>query len=69
MSRNLRFEQAEAALNVTNGAFIALRSEIGSAVTRLTEAQAALRAGRVIDAHEYLLDLRADLMAALAEPA
>jgi len=69
MSKNLRFEQADAALTATNGAYTLLRGEVNAAIARLTEAQAALRLGRVIDAHEHLLDLRADLMAALAESA
>ena len=42
MSPNLRFEQAEAALSVTNGAFIELRGEISSAIARLTEPERAL---------------------------
>lgn len=62
---NLQLVQASTALDVTNGVYIELREEVVSAAERMTDILAALRAGRLIDAHEALLDVRADLRAAL----
>lgn len=62
---NLQLVQASAALDATNGVYIELREEVVSAAERMTDILAALRAGRLIDAHEALLDVRADLRAAL----
>lgn len=48
-----------------SSAYLELRREIGSAAERLTDVIAALRIGRLIDAHEAVLDIRLDLRAAL----
>ena len=65
---NLQFAQVQAALDATNEDYINLlevRCEARAAAERITDVIAALRAGRLIDAHEGLLDIRADLRAIL----
>ena len=71
---NLRLAQAELARSTTNAAYIELRGEVTDfrkemtvVAERLGDAMAALRSGRIVDAHEYLTDIRADLRACLSE--
>lgn len=44
---------------------LALRQEVRGACERLTDVVAALRCGRTIDAYEGVMDVQADLRAAL----